>query len=322
MSVGFWMRFSFFWNQTWKFWFHFSSCCERVSVASQPLTALRTHQKLSSLLSPIFIQSLTFFFSPLSFELLSVLVGCCINNYWKWTFRLKWGSWIKVKVLLPDRFPNLFEKSLLISNFLRLFSLTEFIHLHPWRPGSISTSYSYLWILTLLIHSFFLSVSSISVSILPVCSVLKWVSPSLSLSLSLFVFCSFCCLCTNMSAVCLPGSQQVWGLYLITTRLNSLRQWRLIWRGGPGLSLPDSMPNTITPLFRYPAVCYNFAIFQCQCRAFWRVFIEFPAGPCCRGHFLSAFTVTRLWNPPLCFIHCVSFIRASFHHTSSTVFHC
>ena len=91
-----------------------------------------------------------------------------------------------------------------------------------------------------------------------------------------------------MSAVCLPGSQQVWGLYLITTRLNSLRQWRLIWRGGPGLSLHDPVPNTITPLFRYPAVCYNFAIFQCQGPAFWRVFIEFPAGPCCRGHFLSS----------------------------------
>lgn len=91
-----------------------------------------------------------------------------------------------------------------------------------------------------------------------------------------------------MSAVCLPGSQQVWGLYLITTRLNSLRQWRLIWRGGPGLSLQDPVPNTITPLFRYPAVCYNFAIFQCQGPAFWRVFIEFPAGPCCRGHFLSS----------------------------------
>lgn len=106
-----------------------------------------------------------------------------------------------------------------------------------------------------------------------------------SLLLSLFVFCSFCCLCTNMSAVCLPGSQQVWGLYLITTRLNSLRQWRLIWRGGPGLSLPDSVPNTITPLFRYPTVCYNFAIFQCQGQAFWRVFIEFPAGPCCWGCF-------------------------------------
>ena len=103
----------------------------------------------------------------------------------------------------------------------------------------------------------------------------------------LFVFCSFCCLCTNMSA-CLPGSQQVRGLYLITARLNSLRQWRLIWRGGPGLSLPDPVPNTITPLFRYPAVFYNFAIFQCQGQAFWRVFIEFPAGPCCRGHFFPS----------------------------------
>lgn len=98
-----------------------------------------------------------------------------------------------------------------------------------------------------------------------------------------------------MSAVCLPGSEQVWGLYLITTRLNSLRQWRLIWRGGPGLSLPDFVPNTITPLFRYPAVFYNFAIFQCQGQAFWRVFIEFPAGPCCWGHFFPAFTVTLLF---------------------------
>lgn len=158
--------------------------------------------------------------------------------------------------------------------------------------------------------------SYLSLDIVHVCSSLRPETVPLSVSLSffLFVFSSFCCLCTNTSA-CLPGSLQVWGLYLITTRLNSLRQWRLIWRGGPGLSLclPDSLPNTITRLFRYPAVCYNFAIFHCQGRAFWRLFIEFPAGPCCRGHsflFSQASQLSRgILSPPHIFssvIQCFS----------------
>lgn len=109
--------------------------------------------------------------------------------------------------------------------------------------------------------------------------------PPLSVSRSLFSVHFAACAQTCLLSACLPCSQQVWGLYLITTRLNSLRRWRLIWRGGPGLSLSDPVPNTITPLFRYPAAFYNFAIFQCQGWAFWRVFIEFPAGPCCWGFF-------------------------------------
>lgn len=111
------------------------------------------------------------------------------------------------------------------------------------------------------------------------------VFPPLSVSRSLFSVHFAACAQTCLLSACLPCSQQVWGLYLITTRLNSLRRWRLIWRGGPGLSLSDPVPNTITPLFRYPAAFYNFAIFQCQGWAFWRVFIEFPAGPCCWGFF-------------------------------------
>lgn len=144
------------------------------------------------------------------------------------------------------------------------------------------------------------------------------------------VFSSFFPACpqTCLLSACLPGSQQVWGLYLITSRLNSLRQWWLIWRGGPGLFLfPDPVPNTITLLFRYPAVFYNFAIFQCQGQAFWRVFIEFPDGPCRPGpHFFSVES-----SPALHFLHFFFFlfrdgkkkkkIRARFHQVLKTVFH-
>lgn len=95
---------------------------------------------------------------------------------------------------------------------------------------------------------------------------------------------------------CLPAWQPPAGWRPL---FNHHRQWWLIWRGGPGLSLRDSVPNTITPLFRYPAVFYNFAIFQCQGRVFWRVFIEFPAGPSCRGHIFPP----RLSASTLLFVH-------------------
>lgn len=127
-------------------------------------------------------------------------------------------------------------------------------------------------------------------------------SLSLSLACSLFVFCSFCCLCTNMSAVWLPGSQYVWGIYLITARLKSLRQWRLIWRGGPELFFffLCPVPNTITLLFRYPPACYNFTIFQSQ--GLLKSFYWISCWTLLQQPFFSpAFTVvTRLslWTPP------------------------
>lgn len=104
-----------------------------------------------------------------------------------------------------------------------------------------------------------------------------------------------------MSSVWPPGSRQVGGLYLITTRPDSLRQWRLIWRGSLGLSLPNLVPNIITPLFRYPAVFYNIAIFQCQGRPFEKFLLNFLLDSGCRGHLFRAFTITlpSLWKPCL-----------------------
>lgn len=152
---------------------------------------------------------------------------------------------------------------------------------------------------------------------------------SLPLPLSLFSVHFAACAQTCLLSACLAASTNR-HQSPITTRLNSLRQWRLIWRGGPGLSLPDSVPNTITPLFRYPAVFYNFAIFQCQGQAFWRVFIEFPAGPCCRVLFFSFLFFCAQPSPSpgslcassSCFKTVKKKIRASFHQILETVFHC
>lgn len=96
----------------------------------------------------------------------------------------------------------------------------------------------------------------------------------LCLSCSLFVFCPFCCLCTNMSAVLLPASQSVWSIYLIITRLNSLWQWRLIWRGSPGLFSPPLCAKYNKSSFLIPSCAFIISRFF-NVRAFFFFFEGF-----------------------------------------------
>lgn len=112
----------------------------------------------------------------------------------------------------------------------------------------------------------------------------------LCLSCSLFVFCLFCCLCTNMSAVLLPASQSVWSIYLIITRLNSLWQWRLIWRGSPGLFSPPLCAKYNKSSFSIPSCAFIISRFFNVRAFFLKGFYWISCWTLLLGHFFPPFS--------------------------------
>lgn len=107
----------------------------------------------------------------------------------------------------------------------------------------------------------------------------------LCLSCSLFVFCPFGCLCTNMSAVLLPASQSVWSIYLIITRLNSLWQWRLIWRGSLGLFSPPLCAKYNKSSFSIPSCAFIISRFFSVRAFFLKGFYWISCWTLLLGHF-------------------------------------
>jgi len=141
-------------------------------------------------------------------KLLSVLTVCFIDYYWKPTL-------VMMKMGLLEKSQKRWHKPTCVDTLLKrnyFHFLMAFTSAGALRLNS--SIYDHLiYECTFLLPTHLCAVFPVSQ--------FRY-QPPVFLPL-LFVFCSFCCLCTNMSA-CLPGSQQVRGLYLITARLNSLRQ--------------------------------------------------------------------------------------------------